>query len=53
MKEHTNLRGPSNITLESSTCDICGKARSQGNKRNQHVKCSKIRQKAYFERGGK
>jgi len=48
-----NLRGISPITLESFNCEICGKPRSQGYKRNQHLKCSKIKQQMYFARGGK
>lgn len=48
-----NTRGPSSISLESFVCSICGKYRSQGNKRNQHLKCSKIKQQQYFELGGK
>jgi predicted Zn-ribbon and HTH transcriptional regulator len=42
-----NLRGPSNIVLEPFTCSECGKPRSQGNKRNQHLRCSKIKQQRF------
>jgi len=45
-----NLRGPSTIILEPYTCEICGKRRSRGHLKNQHVKCSKIKQRLYRER---
>ena len=35
------------LSLESFTCEVCGKRRSLGNHRNVHAKCSKIKQQRY------
>ena len=42
-----NLRGPSTIVLEGFVCEVCGKRRSTGDRKNKHIKCSKIRQQKY------